>query len=437
MPSSLSWLVHDSKARERTQQILFSFMAKESRDELGLGAIRDSFSDQLFPGTSTIQTRLRYMLFIPWIYRQLEENKKGNAENFATEADRKERELGDVLRNTQDNAGAFGKTKQGLLKRLPSSVYWSGLRTWGIFRQNLSQEGYHRTVKEIYGQRMLRSKKEKEARKRGDDRDAYLSTSLETWHKDLPKIPNNFPKGATFSLSRAEAEFILARLEDSCTTSLLYHLTKDCRKKTATDLDKADTPWTHPDFESFPVEHKKLLHHAKLFSTVMNGAALSYNFQLANMFATNADCKEAHDPETYRKSFQEWAVTQTIPLREEIVVWDLDGLWKLTDGHGHNITASTKEFVGEWVGLVKKALKTKPFTEEALAALLTDQKALALVKNREIACKGKNSRFQNAQALGQWGGWSGTTPLVYRWHHVKVLLADLYVGLNKTQEEVC
>ena len=43
------------------------FRIKESRDELGLGAIRASFADALFPGTSTIQTRLRYMLFVPWV----------------------------------------------------------------------------------------------------------------------------------------------------------------------------------------------------------------------------------------------------------------------------------------------------------------------------------------------------------------------------------
>ncbi len=48
------------------------FRERETRDELGLGAIRDSIADHLFPGTSTIQMRLRYMLFIPWLYRDLE-----------------------------------------------------------------------------------------------------------------------------------------------------------------------------------------------------------------------------------------------------------------------------------------------------------------------------------------------------------------------------
>lgn len=63
MRSSLTWIDHDPTARERALRILSLFQEKESRDELGLGAIRDSFADALFPGTSTIQTRLRYMLF--------------------------------------------------------------------------------------------------------------------------------------------------------------------------------------------------------------------------------------------------------------------------------------------------------------------------------------------------------------------------------------
>ena len=67
MPSSLTWIDHDPTARERALRILSLFQEKESRDELGLGAIRASFADALFPGTSTIQTRLRYMLFVPWV----------------------------------------------------------------------------------------------------------------------------------------------------------------------------------------------------------------------------------------------------------------------------------------------------------------------------------------------------------------------------------
>ena len=86
MPSSLTWIDHDAAARERSLRILALFQEKESRDELGLGGIRDAFADRLFPGTSTIQTRLRYMLFVPWIYRALEQQRVGPGE-FARRAD--------------------------------------------------------------------------------------------------------------------------------------------------------------------------------------------------------------------------------------------------------------------------------------------------------------------------------------------------------------
>lgn len=40
-------------------RILAQFKERDTRDELGLGSLRDAIADLLFPGTSTIQTRLR------------------------------------------------------------------------------------------------------------------------------------------------------------------------------------------------------------------------------------------------------------------------------------------------------------------------------------------------------------------------------------------
>lgn len=88
MPASLTWIDHNPQERERMQRILALFKERDTRDELGLSGIRDSISDQLFPGTSTIQTRLRYMLFVPWVYKHLE----GKHVNSATIA-RKARDL--------------------------------------------------------------------------------------------------------------------------------------------------------------------------------------------------------------------------------------------------------------------------------------------------------------------------------------------------------
>ena len=74
MPSSFAWLDYSEVERDRMQEALAKFREQDTRDEIGIGVIRDALADWLFPGTSTIQTRVRYFLFAAWMYRQLEAN---------------------------------------------------------------------------------------------------------------------------------------------------------------------------------------------------------------------------------------------------------------------------------------------------------------------------------------------------------------------------
>jgi len=55
------------------RELLGLFAETESRDELGIGQVRDAFSDLLFPGTSTLHTRARYLLIVPWCYQEAEQ----------------------------------------------------------------------------------------------------------------------------------------------------------------------------------------------------------------------------------------------------------------------------------------------------------------------------------------------------------------------------
>ena len=217
MHSVLAWIDHDSQARERTLRIYSLFQEKESRDELGLGSVRDSFADQLFPGTSTIQTRLRYMLFVPWIYRSLEERKLP-AESFAIQADLLERELVQPLMDSDDLSGVFGKTAGKSLKRLPSSVYWAGLGIWGIRLTTFSQGEYQRRIDETYRRRYTLKALEKDAKVRGDDVDQEQRMATLSWHPRLTDPPKQFPSRIDFALSRKEAEFFQDRIRCAVTS---------------------------------------------------------------------------------------------------------------------------------------------------------------------------------------------------------------------------
>ncbi len=228
------------------------FQEKESRDELGLGGIRDAFADRLFPGTSTIQTRLRYMLFVPWIYRALEQQRVGPGE-FARRADGIERDLIDTMRNADEReAGVFGGRSGRQLKRLPSSVYWAGLGSWGIRVADLSQDQYHRGIGVVYRRRAEQADRDKERTRNGDDSERTPEAGTVTWHPRLPPAPPDFPGAADFNLTAEEAGFLLDRMKRSHPDSLLAHLALHC--------EPADVgaPWHHPDLASFSDSHREL-----------------------------------------------------------------------------------------------------------------------------------------------------------------------------------
>ena len=263
--SKLAWIDHDSAARERSLQIIGLFKERDSRDELGLGAIRDSFSDKLFPGTSTIQTRLRYMLIIPWTFKKLEAKRVLSSE-IEARARRFELQLIRPLLESDDSLGAFGAGAGQALKRLPSDVYWAGLGDWGIRRFSGSINDYFGSLDRIYEIR-------RQGHVHGDD--AIVDSNVLTWHPGLPEPPESFPWELSFALTREEAEFLRDTIVTVAGESLLGWLVRENRPA------RIDRPWEHPDWARFPKPIKELLQHARLFSEVMRGAAILYNLMLA------------------------------------------------------------------------------------------------------------------------------------------------------------
>lgn len=403
MVASLTWLDHDPAARARSLEILGLFQAKDSRDELGLGAIRDSIADRLFPGTSTIQTRLRYMLIVPWLYSRLEQ-RPGQTRLFGEAAEREERDLVAVLLQGADSAGAFGRTAGTRIKRLPSSVYWAGLQRWGIRWMPDSQDQYHRRIGDVL---QLRLNSEKQARARDARREDLLPPPRAsiTWHPRLPPAPPGFPHELDFSLTANEAHFLLDQLRTTCGDSLLTYLASQ-----AEPVD-VEAPWEHPLLHNFPEAHQELLHHAKLFSMTMQGAALVYNYALSRLDGRDQDATE------YENLLTAWQ--SDLPI-VQVRNWDLARFWVLVHDPSHAITRATREFVARWIHFVLAA-----------PTQIIDAAPVALVQQREMRLKGSRSRFTNKRALEQWRGASGINRMLFRWPTAKILLRDLHAGLER------
>lgn len=407
MTSTIAWLDHDAAAYERSQQLLALFNEKESRDELGVGAIRDSIADRLFPGTSTIQTRLRYMCFIPWLYSEIEERRRP-AHAVSAEAREAEVRLMTELARAE-KTGVIGSDAGSTLKRLPSSIYWAGMGAWGVRKFPGSQQEYHRGFERLV--------KRRTERHRRDDGEWQDEEQQDTWYGHLLALkPKDFPNGATFALAPEEAELLVECLRRHQRTSLFAWLA--LRAATRVERKQYAYPWQHPEYAAFPPEHRAFLHHARLFSFAHMGAALLYNLQLAELRALQLSASQSGEspPEVQQDSYGDainaWAEDSEF---EELAAWSPTAFWPEVAGRGHSIRPETQAFVEHWVRL---AVRER-------AAVTDSPEARTLIRNREQRLKGPQSRFTNPKALEQWGGNAGTRRFSFRWPTAQTFLNDL------------
>ncbi|MCK8476038.1 DUF6361 family protein [Microbacterium aurugineum] len=69
MTSVITWLDVSADEQLRMRELAAMFTQRASRNELGIGQLRDGISDAMFPGASILHTRVRYPLFVPWCFR--------------------------------------------------------------------------------------------------------------------------------------------------------------------------------------------------------------------------------------------------------------------------------------------------------------------------------------------------------------------------------
>lgn len=415
LKSSLSWIDNDKEARGKVLELLSHFNEKDSRDELGIGSIRDRISDLLFPGTSTIQTRLRYFFFIPWLYQEAEKKHLNDNESLKI-IDQLERNLITSLMQSDDLDGVFGKTSGITLKRLPSSVYWSGLEKWGIKSKNCLQTEYFFYAKKLENKRAQLEKEIAHLQKRNDDYSEFQieKNKSSIWHFSLPKPPKDFPNSVNLKVTDEEAGFIKEQLRCHCGESLLAYLALNSHYS-----QDVTVPWEHPQFENFDVETQKLLKHAEFFSVIIHGAYLLYNLLLADLSENKKVYQE------YKNKLHEWY--QKLYSRDSKVFhldnWFIDDFWitiekrKNSYAEPISINRTTKIFIESWVSILQ--LKDSKFYKL--------NKVKKLIIEREKHLKGARSRFTNKKALEQWGGAAGVNELRYRWPTAKQFLKDLSV----------
>ncbi|GAA1941581.1 DUF6361 family protein [Microbacterium aoyamense] len=392
MPSLIAWLDASSEEQRRMRDIIRLFAERESRDELGLGQIRDGIADALFPGTSTLLTRARYLLFVPWAYRKAAGRKDatGDAAQF-------ERDTIRALKDAGDYAGLLGMQAGEALKNLPSAIYWTMLRHYGILSDaSLTRDDALR----LEGMRAA-----------PDDLSEHKR--FRAWSTTLPDAPDGFPKSLPggFALQRDEAEWLRDRILDQAPDTLIAHLAVERPDR------ESPAPWADAAAIAVSGDAHVMLDDARAFSSLMHGAQLLYNLMLAEEYEAAGYEKLAEPTAGFRDRLDRWS-DELIDLRS----WDLDLLLARVElTRGSPINPQSRRFVRNWRDLLI----------EHGSAIADSAELRDFMARRERQHKGAQARLGNRARLATWGGSSGAGALVFRWPQVRGILLDIHDGLAR------
>lgn len=389
-------------------------------DELGIGIIRDHFADCLFPGISTIQTRSKYFFIIPWIMQELENKSLLTAEVFKAQLRKEELKLIRILKNNEYNKtgtleqkGIIGSRSGDLLKRLPSEIYWNGLRTYGIFRLpkiSLTQYLY-------LGNRRSKERDIKTYNINTDEKGLAYESEVDGLHTiwDILTPQDNWREHVDMSLTFEEAKFLIHRIQvaDRSKDSLLAVLVNEVQKDSNFYNQLVETPFDKLDslafYQGMSNEIKWIYQAAKNFSFIIKGAHIRYNYILFR--------EAGYETYAVEEEWLEWLA--------QLKVFDFDGFDMKQIYNKLNIHhKDVRYFISSWV---KVCQDLENVNDEYMDKLIVDREKLIKGKAR---AKLINAKKYCEEKQIQSGWQVGIDKLDYRWGNVKRHIEDITEGLR-------
>ncbi|MFK5925903.1 MAG: DUF6361 family protein [Desulfuromusa sp.] len=413
--SKLGWIHFSSRDRELVKHALAMMTEAGTLDELGIGQIRDAFSDVLFPGISTIQTRAKYFITVPRILRDFQAllpSQKRKHTSLEDYLKRQENTVAQILdkAHEENEPGIIGRTRvtSGGVDRRPSVIYWSGLRILGLVKTQLSLTDFCRQLDSSASSEALIDSALSEG---SDDLDCMKDRPLVS----LPDFLETWKEEGTLNLqlTRNEAEFLKGRfvetpaIASSVPAQLFNHdlvdtalLDNSNSGKTAFDL-LVDVLKTSNVVDLTCQSYLKV---AQEFSLAMEGPHLRYNILLNKKFT---ECVKK-----YEEEYGQWLEkVRSLNLFDEVS--SSKWLKVASDGKRRSIKNSTQKFVSECCSY---------YRGDGSVSQLND-----LVLKQAKTNKGQRSWLIRGIKEEQW---LGIRRLEYRWGTAKNIIKDIQVGLN-------
>lgn len=392
----LGWIDFSKEDRQKALDVINLLSEQGAVDELGIGIVRDAFANYFFPGTSTIQTRAKYFLIVPYILRDAVDGRYGKDVNRILRAiDTEEKECGIKLLESNPKAEGVIGTRvlpKGWVARKPSDIYWNGIRTYGIFCDyGLSIPEYVSLAVKLNTQKSsakLGNRNDEAEENEKDDSDAGDIMNVSFWN--LPIYHDNWRDNLTIELTNEEAFYLDKQIQKGAKGTLLEYVLKN-----RIDMNK------YEDFVSMATElsekvEEKLAYMMKLaceFNNLVYMSRVRFNVMLSE--------------EENEVAVSEWDRLKPQVKRRANV--DLSAVFNKLELHNP----------GTYLFLSK--------LQEAFKALDIDA-ADELIKKRERQLKGINRAKLNRTKEFDHSKWVGGGELDYRFSNARRIINDIYSG---------
>ena len=392
----LGWIDFSKEDRQKALDVINLLSEQGAVDELGIGIVRDAFANYFFPGTSTIQTRAKYFLIVPYILRDAVDGRYGKDVNRILKAiDTEEKECGIKLLESNPKAEGVIGTRvlpKGWVARKPSDIYWNGIRTYGIFCDyGLSIPEYVSLAVKLNTQKSsakLGNRNDEAEENEKDDSDAGDIMNVSFWN--LPIYHDNWRDNLTIELTNEEAFYLDKQIQKGAKGTLLEYVLKN-----RIDMNK------YEDFVSMAAElsekvEEKLAYMMKLaceFNNLVYMSRVRFNVMLSE--------------EENEVAVSEWDRLKPQVKRRANV--DLSAVFNKLELHNP----------GTYLFLSK--------LQEAFKALDIDA-ADELIKKRERQLKGINRAKLNRTKEFDHSKWVGGGELDYRFSNARRIINDIYSG---------
>ena len=393
---NLGWIDFSDSDRKKTMDVLRLFQEQGAVDELGIGIIRDGFANYFFPGTSTIQTRAKYFFIIPYAMMDtVSDTHVSSVQQALRRLDEIEKESAVILKNNSDGQGVIGATVlPKWVVRTPSTIYWNGLRTLGIFNAgllpNMTISEYFRLAIKLREEKKasaLGNRKEEAEENNKDDIDAGDFLFRNFWQ--LPYV-KNWKEGLSIDLTPNEADYLATKIKTSNPKSVFAFILRE-----GIDIEQ------YVDFSSFSSDLKpqldevnaEMLELADRFNDFISLAQIRYNLMLSE--------NENEDAVNLWKDVEELASGYA----ERV---DLDAIFARLHLHNPGLRDFLNKFkaaaiIGDWNAADNSILK------------------------QEVRIKGARAKLKNKSKYPA-DKWIGGYKLDYRFTDARRLIMDIRKG---------